>query len=163
MRVQRMLVPGSEIESWTLDLVWHVPVEPVERFLAFSSAIERSPNTVKAYAHDLKDWPWLNARRKPPTVEGARTWREHHTVAGVAQPIHILDRVRPRDHRVVRGEQLRPVKPRGWVVRGVLLAETGIEAVPYATDLRLIHNGFRPAQPGTSPLGTRKDVQRLTV
>jgi hypothetical protein len=33
-----------------------VPVEPVERFLAFLSAIERSPNTIKAYAHDLKDW-----------------------------------------------------------------------------------------------------------
>jgi site-specific recombinase XerD len=31
-------------------------VEPVERFLAFLAAIERSPNTVKAYAHDLKDW-----------------------------------------------------------------------------------------------------------
>ncbi len=31
-------------------------MEPVERFLASLSAIERSPNTVKAYAHDLKDW-----------------------------------------------------------------------------------------------------------
>jgi hypothetical protein len=33
-----------------------VPVEAVERFLAFLSSIERSPNTVRAYAHDLKDW-----------------------------------------------------------------------------------------------------------
>jgi site-specific recombinase XerD len=33
-----------------------VPVEPVERFLAYLAAIERSPNTIKAYAHDLKDW-----------------------------------------------------------------------------------------------------------
>lgn len=56
MRVQRVLMPGSEIESWTLLGEDHVPVEPVERFLAFLSAIERSPNTVKAYAHDLKDW-----------------------------------------------------------------------------------------------------------
>ena len=31
-------------------------VEPVERYLAYLSGIERSPNTVKAYAHDLKDW-----------------------------------------------------------------------------------------------------------
>jgi integrase/recombinase XerC len=29
---------------------------PVERFLAYLTDIERSPNTVKAYAHDLKDW-----------------------------------------------------------------------------------------------------------
>lgn len=49
-------MPGSRVESWTVlgdDLR---PVEPVERFLAFLAATERSPNTVKAYAHDLKDW-----------------------------------------------------------------------------------------------------------
>ena len=33
-----------------------VPVAPVERYLAYLTDIERSPNTVKAYAHDLKDW-----------------------------------------------------------------------------------------------------------
>ena len=33
-----------------------VPVEPVERFLAYLTSIEKSPNTIKAYAHDLKDW-----------------------------------------------------------------------------------------------------------
>jgi len=32
------------------------PVEPVERFLAHLSDVERSPNTIKAYGHDLKDW-----------------------------------------------------------------------------------------------------------
>ena len=33
-----------------------MPVEPVERFLGYLTSIEKSPNTVKAYAHDLKDW-----------------------------------------------------------------------------------------------------------
>lgn len=56
MRVQRVLMPGSRSESWTLLGDDHVPVEPVERFLSYLSSIERSPNTVKAYAHDLKDW-----------------------------------------------------------------------------------------------------------
>ena len=56
MRVQRVLMPGSEVESWTVLGEDQVPVEPVERFLAFLTAIERSPNTIKAYAHDLKDW-----------------------------------------------------------------------------------------------------------
>ena len=32
------------------------PVAPVDRYLAYLTDIERSPNTVKAYAHDLKDW-----------------------------------------------------------------------------------------------------------
>jgi integrase/recombinase XerD len=31
-------------------------VPPIERYLAYLSDIEKSPNTVKAYAHDLKDW-----------------------------------------------------------------------------------------------------------
>ena len=56
MRVQRVLMPGTGFESWTVlgdDLM---PVEPVERFLAYLASIEKSPNTIKAYAHDLKDW-----------------------------------------------------------------------------------------------------------
>ena len=56
MRVQRVLMPGSEAESWTLLGDDQIPVEPVERFLGYLTSIEKSPNTVKAYAHDLKDW-----------------------------------------------------------------------------------------------------------
>lgn len=55
MRVMRVL-PVCGSESWTVLDDDGGPVEPVERFLAYLSAIERSPNTVKAYAHDLKDW-----------------------------------------------------------------------------------------------------------
>jgi integrase len=56
MRVQRVLMPGSELESWTVLDDDQAPVKPVERFLSYLSSVERSPNTVKAYAHDLKDW-----------------------------------------------------------------------------------------------------------
>ena len=56
MRVQRVLMPGSEAESWTVLGDDQVPLEPVERFLGHLASIEKSPNTVKAYAHDLKDW-----------------------------------------------------------------------------------------------------------
>jgi integrase len=56
MRVQRVLMPGSEAESWTVLGDDQIPLEPVERFLGYLSSIEKSPNTVKAYAHDLKDW-----------------------------------------------------------------------------------------------------------
>jgi integrase/recombinase XerD len=68
MRVQRVLMPGSQFESWTVLGDDHVPVEPVERFLGYLSSIERSPNMVKAYAHDLKDWFTFLARRD-------RDWR----------------------------------------------------------------------------------------
>ena len=56
MRVQRILVPGSGAQSWTVLDDQFRPLEPVERFLAYLASIERSPNTVKAYAYDLKDW-----------------------------------------------------------------------------------------------------------
>jgi integrase/recombinase XerD len=56
MRVQRVLMPDSEFESWTLLGDDHVPVVPVEPFLVYLASTERSPNTIKAYAHDLKDW-----------------------------------------------------------------------------------------------------------
>ena len=56
MRVQRVSMSGSRVESWTVLGDDHVPIDPVERFLAYLASIERSPNTVKAYAHDLKDW-----------------------------------------------------------------------------------------------------------
>jgi integrase/recombinase XerD len=61
-RVQRVLPPGG-VESWTLIGPDMRPVEPVERYLAWLSRIERSPNTVRAYAQDLKMfWVFLERR-----------------------------------------------------------------------------------------------------
>jgi integrase len=49
-------MPGGGPESWTvLDDTGEV-IGPVERYLAYLSAIERSPNTVRAYAISLKLW-----------------------------------------------------------------------------------------------------------
>ena len=54
--VQRVLMPGREAESWTLLSADGDVVEPAERYLAYLAAIERSPNTVRAYAVSLKLW-----------------------------------------------------------------------------------------------------------
>ena len=35
MRVQRVLMPGTEFESWTVLGDDHMPVEPIERFLSY--------------------------------------------------------------------------------------------------------------------------------
>ncbi len=56
MLVQRVLSPATRLESWTVLGDDDVPVAPVERYLAYLTDIERSPNTIKDYAHDLKDW-----------------------------------------------------------------------------------------------------------
>ena len=69
MLVQRVVMPASSLESWTVLGDDDLPVGPVERYLAYLTDIERSPNTVRAYAHDLKDWlsfwvcaAWTGAR-----------------------------------------------------------------------------------------------------
>ena len=63
MLVQRVVMAGSGVESWTVLGADDVPIEPVERYLAYLTGIEQSPNTVKAYAHDLKDyWVFLAHR-----------------------------------------------------------------------------------------------------
>ena len=81
MRVQRVVMPETEFESWTVLGDDQLPVEPVERFLAYLASIEKSPNTIKAYAHDLKDWfTYLAARRRdwrtatPEDVAGFVAW-----------------------------------------------------------------------------------------
>jgi integrase/recombinase XerD len=56
MRVQRVVMPASRAESWTVLGDDDIPVGPVERYLVYLTAIGRSPNTIKAYAHDLKDF-----------------------------------------------------------------------------------------------------------
>jgi integrase/recombinase XerD len=56
MLVQRVLAPDARVESWTVLGDDDVPIAPIERYLCYLTDIERSPNTVKAYAHDLKDW-----------------------------------------------------------------------------------------------------------
>ena len=57
------VVPGSGTRSWTVLGDDDVPVVPVDRFLAYLTDIGHSPNTVKAYAHDLKNyWEFISFR-----------------------------------------------------------------------------------------------------
>jgi integrase/recombinase XerD len=62
-RVQRLRVsvgPGGDALSYTVLGPDGLPVEAVEVFLAHLAALGRSPNTVSAYAHDLRDFvEWL--------------------------------------------------------------------------------------------------------
>jgi integrase/recombinase XerD len=59
--------------SWSLVGPDRSVVQPVERYLAWLTHIERSPNTVRAYAHDLKlYWSFLAVKKlvwEAPTVE----------------------------------------------------------------------------------------------
>src|ERR1019366_7754784 len=63
MLVHPVVTPGSGTRSWTVLGDDDVPVVPVDRLLAYLTDIDRSPNTVKAYAHDLKNyWEFISFR-----------------------------------------------------------------------------------------------------
>ena len=92
MLVHPVVIPGSGTRSWTVLGDDDVPVAPVDRFLAYLTDIGRSPNTVKAYAHDMKDlWQFLGFRnaqlktslRGPGKVlrPRARTWSGRRSTA----------------------------------------------------------------------------------
>jgi integrase/recombinase XerD len=51
MLVTRVAMPASGVESWTVLDDDDVPIGPVDRYLAYLTDIERSANTVKAYAY----------------------------------------------------------------------------------------------------------------
>jgi hypothetical protein len=56
MIVHRVVMPVTGSESWTVLGGDGSPLEPIESFLTYLSALERSPNTQRAYATSLKLW-----------------------------------------------------------------------------------------------------------
>jgi integrase/recombinase XerD len=61
--VRRVVVPPAGAVSWTVVGPDRRPVEPVEAFLRWLTDTERSPNTVRAYAGDLRQlWEFLELR-----------------------------------------------------------------------------------------------------
>lgn len=59
-QARRVFLPSSGIESWTVIGPDLRPVAEVEQYLGWLTSVERSPNTVEAYARDLRlFWTFL--------------------------------------------------------------------------------------------------------
>jgi integrase/recombinase XerD len=54
--VKRVVMPVTGVVSWTVVGDDGAVVAPAERYLAYLGALERSPNTVRAYAASLRLW-----------------------------------------------------------------------------------------------------------
>lgn len=101
MRVQRVVLPGTRVESWTVLGDDDLPVGPIERWLAYLSDVDRSPNTVRAYAYDVKDfWAFLAGR--------GLDWREVR-LEDIGEFVAWL--ALPPDLRGGRVGQLTPLRP----------------------------------------------------
>lgn len=54
--VHRVVMPVTGAVSWTVLDGDGSPVGPIESYLSYLAALERSPNTQRAYALSLKLW-----------------------------------------------------------------------------------------------------------
>ncbi|MHC5935479.1 tyrosine-type recombinase/integrase [Nostoc sp.] len=60
MKVQRVRIPKSEKVTWIVLGDDYLPIEPIQQYLAYLKSIERSPNTIRSYAHHLSlYWEYL--------------------------------------------------------------------------------------------------------
>ncbi|MBW4426878.1 MAG: site-specific integrase [Nostoc desertorum CM1-VF14] len=60
MKVQRVRIPKSEKITWIVLGDDYLPIEPIRQYLAYLESIERSPNTIRSYAHHLSlYWEYL--------------------------------------------------------------------------------------------------------
>jgi len=62
MKVQRIRIPDSAEISWLVLGDDFLPVQPIQRFLQYLENLEKSPNTLRAYAYHLKlYWEYLTS------------------------------------------------------------------------------------------------------
>ncbi len=64
MKVQRVRIPDSDKVTWLVLGDDYLPIQPIQAFLSYLRSIERSPNTIRSYAHHLKlYWEYLRDAR----------------------------------------------------------------------------------------------------
>jgi integrase/recombinase XerD len=158
-RVQRVVERGRE--SWTVIGADRRPVEPVEAFLRWLTDTERSPNTVRAYAGDLRQfWEFL--------AERGYEWAN----LGVEELGDFASWLRSPAHNVV-------VLPGGASARGASTVNRKLAAVAAFYDFHHRQSGvlvaerlhppwhrsgrgsFKPMLQGFAPLRARGRVGRL--
>ena len=60
MKVQKGILPDSSHPIWMVLDENYLPIEPIQKYLHYLDSIGRSPNTIQAYAHNLKlFWEFL--------------------------------------------------------------------------------------------------------
>lgn len=61
MKLQRVRIPESDRVTWMVLDDNYLPIQPIQGYLGYLDNIERSPNTIRAYAGHLKlYWEFLD-------------------------------------------------------------------------------------------------------
>lgn len=60
MKVQKGLLPDSNQQIWMVLGDDYLPIESIQKYLSYLDSLQRSPNTISSYAHNLKlYWEFL--------------------------------------------------------------------------------------------------------
>jgi integrase/recombinase XerD len=91
VKVQRIVLPYSGRITWIVLDDGFSPVEPIQDFLAYLNNIERSPNTVRAYAYHLKlFWEYIQAGKLDWRTVGFRELADFIGWLRDPQPIDVI-------------------------------------------------------------------------
>lgn len=64
MKVQKAVIPDSEKVIWLVIDDNFLPIQPIQSFLTYLDNIERSPNTIRAYAYHLRlFWEFISLKK----------------------------------------------------------------------------------------------------
>lgn len=64
VKVQKGVLQESTRQCWMVLDDDYVPIEPIQKYLNYLDNLERSPNTISAYAHNLKlFWEFLKDKQ----------------------------------------------------------------------------------------------------
>lgn len=113
MKVQKVRIPNSDRVTWVVLGENYLPIQPIREYLRYLENIERSPNTVLAYANHLKlYWEFLQ--------DSLFDWREV-TLEKLADFIHWLRSPDPRVISIQPQESKRSEK----TINAILAAVCG--------------------------------------
>ncbi|PSB32850.1 hypothetical protein C7B70_08780 [Chlorogloea sp. CCALA 695] len=56
IKVQKIRILGSNKVTWLVLGDDYLSIEPIEQFLSYLRSTEKSPNTIRSYAHHLKHY-----------------------------------------------------------------------------------------------------------
>jgi len=158
-RVRRVFLPSFAVESWTVIGPDRRPVGVLDGYLAWLTQIERSPNTVEAYARDLKEfWTFLAERDLPWERVGVQELGEFTAWARrpAANVVLLHERAARRSTRTVNRMLTGIVGFYEFHGRqGNTLAQDLVVKTRYG------HGGYKPFLAGLAPLPARGRAVRL--
>ena len=98
VKVQRVRLPESQKISWLVLGDDFLPIRPIQEFLTYLENIERSPNTIRSYAHHLRlYWQYLQEKHLDWTTVGLSEFAEF--VHWLRQPEAAIVSVQPQEAR----------------------------------------------------------------